>query len=76
MTMVDKINNVIETNPELQTMFDEYLKASLMLSVRIMSEVFEYDDVTESEVRDFSMAWDEIVPKRMEELADDVFDNI
>lgn len=74
MTMVDKINKVIEMNPEIQTMFDEMIKCSILISAGIMGEIFEYGDVTESEEAEYAMAWNEIVVKRAEELVDVVFD--
>lgn len=74
MTMVDKINKVIETNPDFQTKFDEMIKFSILTSVEIMAEVFEYGDMTESEGMEYQIAWGEIVTKRAEELYDTVFE--
>lgn len=73
MTMVDKINKVIETNPDFQMKFDEMIKYSLLTSMEIMGEVFEYGDMTESEAMEYQIAWGEVVTKRANDLYDVVF---
>lgn len=73
MTMVDKISKVIETNPDFQMKFDEMIKYSLLTSMEIMGEVFEYGDMTESEAMEYSIAWNEVVTKRANDLYDVVF---